>query len=59
LPQKSRLECAKEIRRVLKPDGRVLVVDFEGFSDQKRSILSHFHRPRGNVRAQDIVALLG
>jgi len=58
LPQKARLQCATEIRRVLKPDGRVLVVDFEGFSDQKRSILSHFHRPHGHVRAQDIVALL-
>jgi ubiquinone/menaquinone biosynthesis C-methylase UbiE len=58
LPQKARLQCVTEIRRVLKPDGRVLVVDFEGFSDQKRSILSHFHRPHGHVRAQDIVALV-
>jgi len=58
LPQKARLQCAKEIRRVLKPDGRVLVVDFEGFSDQKRTILSHFHRPHGHVRGQDIVELL-
>ncbi len=58
LPQKARLQFATEIRRVLKPDGRVLIVDFEGFSDQKRSILSHFHRPHGHVRAQDIVALL-
>jgi ubiquinone/menaquinone biosynthesis C-methylase UbiE len=58
LPQKARLQCATEIRRVLKPDGRLLVVDFEGFSDQKRSLLSHFHRPHGHVRAQDIVALL-
>jgi SAM-dependent methyltransferase len=58
LPQKARLQCATEIRRVLKTDGRALVVDFEGFSDQKRSILSHFHRPHGHVRAQDIVALL-
>ena len=58
LPQKARLQCAREIRRILKPDGRVLVVDFEGFSDQRRSILSHFHRPHGHVRAQDIVALL-
>jgi len=58
LPQKARLLCVTEIRRVLKPDGRVLIVDFEGFSDQKRSILSHFHRPHGHVRAQDIVALL-
>jgi ubiquinone/menaquinone biosynthesis C-methylase UbiE len=58
LPQKARLQCVTEIRRVLKPDGRVLVVDFEGFSDQKRSLLSHFHRPHGHVRAQDVVALL-
>jgi 2-polyprenyl-3-methyl-5-hydroxy-6-metoxy-1,4-benzoquinol methylase len=58
LPQKARRWCANEIRRVLKPDGRVLVVDFEGFSDQKRTILSHFHRPHGHVRARDIVALL-
>lgn len=58
LPQKARLRFAAEIRRVLKPDGRVLIVDFEGFSEQKRSFLSHFHRPHGHVRAQDIVALL-
>ncbi len=59
LPRKARLQCASEIRRVVKPNGRVLAVDFEGFSDQKRSLLSHFHRPHGHVRAQDIVALLG
>jgi len=58
LPRKARLQCANEIRRVLKPDGRVLAVDFEGFSDQKRSLLSHFHRPHGHVRVHDIVALL-
>jgi ubiquinone/menaquinone biosynthesis C-methylase UbiE len=58
LPQKAREQCATEIRRVLKPYGRVLVIDFAGFSDQKRTILSHFHRPHGHVRARDIVALL-
>lgn len=57
LPPKVRLQCAYEIRRVLKPDGRVLAVDFEGFSDQRRSFLSHFRRPHGHVRLQDIVAL--
>lgn len=57
LPQRTRLECAKEIHRILKPSGRVLAVDFQGFSDQKRSLLSHFHRPHGHVRAQDISAL--
>jgi len=58
LPQKARLQCALEIRRVLKPSGRFLVVDFEGFSEQKRTFLSHFHRPHGHVRVGDIVALL-
>ncbi len=59
LPQKARQQCAREIRRVVKPDGRVLAVDFEGFSDQKRSLLSHFHRPHGHVRVRDIERLLG
>lgn len=58
LPQKARLQCASEVRRVLKPGGRVLAVDFEGFSDQKRTFLSHFHRPHGHVRVSDILALL-
>lgn len=58
LPRKARLQCAHEMRRVLKPGGRVLAVDFEGFSDQKRSFLSHFHRPHGHVRVSDIIALL-
>lgn len=35
LPQKTRLKCANEIRRVLKPDGRVLAVDFEGLATKK------------------------
>jgi ubiquinone/menaquinone biosynthesis C-methylase UbiE len=58
LPQKARLQAVKEIRRVLKPGGRALAVDFEGFSDQKRTILSHFHRPHGHVSAREIAALL-
>jgi ubiquinone/menaquinone biosynthesis C-methylase UbiE len=58
LPRKARLRCAREIRRVLKPGGRVLVVDFEGMADEKRTLLSHFHRPHGHVRLNDIVELL-
>ncbi|HTM38662.1 MAG TPA: methyltransferase domain-containing protein [Terriglobales bacterium] len=58
LPQKARQQCANEIRRVLKPDGRVLAVDFEGFSEQRRSLLSHLHRPHGHVGVRDIEKLL-
>lgn len=58
LPAKVRRQCAAEIRRVLKPGGRVLAVDFEGFSNEKRTFLSHFHRPHGHVRRSDIIALL-
>src|SRR5262249_41077591 len=58
LPRKARLECANEIRRVLKPGGRVLAVDFEGIADQKRTFLSHFHRPHGHVSALDVIVLL-
>jgi len=58
LPAKTRRQCAAEIRRVLKPGGRVLAVDFEGFSSQKRALLSHFHRPHGHVSRTDIIALL-
>lgn len=57
LPQKARRLCVAEIRRVLKPGGRVLAVDFEGFSNQKRTFLSHFHRPHGQVSRSDIIAL--
>jgi ubiquinone/menaquinone biosynthesis C-methylase UbiE len=58
LPRKARLQCAREIRRILKPNGRVLVVDFERMADEKRTLLSHFHRPHGHVRLNDIVELL-
>ena len=36
----------------------MLAVDFEGFSNQKRTFLSHFHRPHGHVSRKDIIALL-
>jgi len=58
LPRKARLQCAHETRRVLKPGGRALVVDFEGMADEKRTLLSHFHRPHGHVRLNDMVELL-
>ena len=56
LPRKTRQECAIEIRRVLKPGGRVLVVDF-GKPQVRRGLLAHFHR-HGHVAVDDIETLL-
>jgi ubiquinone/menaquinone biosynthesis C-methylase UbiE len=54
LPRKTRQQCAAEIRRVLKPGGRVLAVDFGG--SQRRGFLAHFHR-HGHVAIEEIVKL--
>jgi ubiquinone/menaquinone biosynthesis C-methylase UbiE len=56
LPRKARQQCACEMRRVLKPGGRVLAVDFGG-AQEGRSLFRHFHR-HGHVKLSDIVALL-
>jgi ubiquinone/menaquinone biosynthesis C-methylase UbiE len=55
LPRKTRQQCAAEIKRILKPGGRVLAVDFGG--SQRRGVLAHFHR-HGHVKVEDIVQLL-
>jgi ubiquinone/menaquinone biosynthesis C-methylase UbiE len=57
LPRTARQQCACEIRRVLKPGGRVLAVDFGGSARGRRGPLTHFHR-HGNVKLRDIIALL-
>jgi hypothetical protein len=46
------------MRRVLKPGGRALVVDFEGSANQERRLLARFHR-HGHVKLEDMVVLLG
>ncbi|MCA1652445.1 MAG: methyltransferase domain-containing protein [Acidobacteria bacterium] len=56
LPRKVRQQCAREIRRVLKPHGRVLVVDF-AHAQAKSGLLAHFHR-HGHVDPREIIALL-
>jgi ubiquinone/menaquinone biosynthesis C-methylase UbiE len=55
LPSKARQECAREMRRVLKPGGRVLAVDFGAV--EKKGFLAHFHR-HGHVNLGDIIAIL-
>jgi ubiquinone/menaquinone biosynthesis C-methylase UbiE len=57
LPRKAREECAREMRRVLKPGGRVLAVDFSS-PQKKRSLLAHFHHRHGHVELRDMIALL-
>lgn len=56
LPHKSRMECLTEVRRVLKPDGRVLVVDFEGTADQSKGIAASFNRHKHGFVAADHLA---
>jgi ubiquinone/menaquinone biosynthesis C-methylase UbiE len=56
LPRKVRQQCVRDIHRVLKPDGRVLIVDF-AYSQDKRGFLAHFHR-HGHVDPRKIVSLL-
>jgi ubiquinone/menaquinone biosynthesis C-methylase UbiE len=51
----ARQQCAAEIRRVLKPGGRLLVVDFG--APRRHGLLSHFHR-HGYTRLEDIGELV-
>jgi ubiquinone/menaquinone biosynthesis C-methylase UbiE len=55
LPGKLRSQCVAEIRRVLKPGGRVLAVDF-GTSPGERGIVAHFHR-HGHISLAEIVSI--
>ena len=56
LSRAARRQCATEIRRVLKPGGRVLVVDF-GPPSRRHGLLSHLHR-HGHTKLQDILELM-
>lgn len=57
LPRPVRQEFAREMRRVLKPAGRVLVVDFGSGGDGRRGLLAHFHR-HGHTNPREVIALL-
>jgi ubiquinone/menaquinone biosynthesis C-methylase UbiE len=57
LGPKARQQCAHEVRRVLKPGGRVLAVDFARPAQGTKGLLDHFHH-HGYVNLQDLVALL-
>lgn len=57
LPRKPRQQCASEVRRVLKPGGRVLAVDFAGGTKQRTWLPKHFHARHGRVTPQDLIVL--
>jgi len=57
LPRKGRQQCAAEMRRVVKPHGRVLVIDFASGGSHGQRLLAHFHR-HGGSKLGDIIALL-
>ena len=58
LGRNARRQLACEMRRVIKPGGRVLVVDFARSTRQRRRLLAHFHHGHGHVDLQEIVGLL-
>jgi ubiquinone/menaquinone biosynthesis C-methylase UbiE len=53
LPAEVRRRCALEVRRVLKPGGRVFAVDFTTVPGQK-GIIAHFHR-HGHISFAELV----
>jgi ubiquinone/menaquinone biosynthesis C-methylase UbiE len=57
LSRTGRQECAAEMRRVLKPGGRALVVDFAA-SARRGGLLGHIHQRPGHVSHDDMVAVL-
>jgi ubiquinone/menaquinone biosynthesis C-methylase UbiE len=57
LPREAREQCAREMRRVLKPGGRVLAIDF-ATSGEKKGLLAHLHRRHGSVKLDDIIGVL-
>jgi ubiquinone/menaquinone biosynthesis C-methylase UbiE len=57
LPKKARPEIAREIRRVLKPGGRFLAVDFAKPAAGQRNLMDHFHR-HGFIKLDDFIPQL-
>lgn len=56
LGRPARQQSAQEVRRVLKPGGRVLAVDFAEPTEGSRGLLDHFHH-HGYLNFQDLAAL--
>ena len=57
LSRKAREESVREMRRVLKSDGRLLAVEFGGAAPHGRGPLAHFHS-HGQIKPRDLAELL-
>jgi len=57
LPDKARRQCLHEVRRVLKPAGRLLAVDFGGPVSERRSWVARFHR-HGRIDLSRLTSLV-
>lgn len=57
LGRKARQQCLSEIRRVLKPGGRLLAVDFSEPARSGRGLFDHFHR-HGHLKFSDLKTML-
>lgn len=57
LPRTARQQCAREMGRVLKPGGRVLVVDFAAPKQKESGIVRRFHR-HSHVEHGEIISVL-
>ncbi len=57
LPSEPRQQCVHEIRRVLKPGGRLLAVDFAGPARERRGLIARFHR-RVQFDLRDVIPML-
>jgi ubiquinone/menaquinone biosynthesis C-methylase UbiE len=57
VPRPARRQAVREVRRVLTPGGRLLVVDFTTPARERRGILARVHR-HGHVDFDDVATLL-
>lgn len=58
LPRKAREMGVTEMRRVLKPSGRLLVVDFGSRQPRQTGLLARIHHGHGHISLSDVIAML-